>query len=57
VNAFAGNIDKIIMAGVELFVALIKNLPTIIVEIVIRLCAPQRGSAQAKETGVFLKPA
>ena len=34
VNALIGNIDKIIMAGVELFIALIKNLPTIIVEIV-----------------------
>lgn len=34
VNALVGNIDKIIMAGVQLFVALIKNLPTIIVEIV-----------------------
>jgi phage-related protein len=33
VNALIGNIDKIIMAGVQLFVALIKNLPTIIVEI------------------------
>jgi hypothetical protein len=29
-----GNIDKIIMAGVQLFVALIQNLPTIVVEIV-----------------------
>lgn len=33
VNALIGNIDKIIMAGVQLFVALIENLPTIIVEI------------------------
>lgn len=32
-DALIGNIDKIIMAGVELFVALIENLPTIIVEI------------------------
>ena len=34
VDALIGNIDKIIMAGVELFIALIENLPTIIVEIV-----------------------
>ena len=34
VNALVGNIDKIIMAGVKLFVSLIENLPTIIVEIV-----------------------
>lgn len=34
VNALIGNIDQIIMAGVQLFVALIQNLPTIIVEIV-----------------------
>jgi phage-related protein len=34
VNALMGNIDKIIMAGVQLFVALIQNLPTIVVEIV-----------------------
>lgn len=34
VDAIIGNIDKIIMAGVQLFVALIENLPTIIVEIV-----------------------
>ncbi len=34
VNALIGNIDKIIMAGVQLFVALIQNLPTIVVEIV-----------------------
>jgi phage-related protein len=34
VNALIGNIDKIIMAGVQLFVALIKNLPQIIVAIV-----------------------
>ena len=34
VNALVGNIDKIIMAGVQLFVSLIENLPTIIVEIV-----------------------
>jgi len=33
-GAFVGNIDKIILAGVQLFVALIKNLPTIIIEIV-----------------------
>ena len=34
VNALIGNINQIIMAGVQLFVALIQNLPTIIVEIV-----------------------
>ena len=34
VDAVIGNIDKIIVAGVELFVALIENLPTIIIEIV-----------------------
>jgi hypothetical protein len=34
VDAIIGNIDKIIMAGVQLFVALIENLPTIIVVIV-----------------------
>lgn len=34
VNALIGNIDKIILAGVQLFVALIENLPTIIVEVV-----------------------
>jgi phage-related protein len=34
VNAIVGNIDKIILAGVQLFVALIANLPRIIVEIV-----------------------
>ena len=34
VDAFIGNIDKIIQAGVDLFVALIENLPTIIAEIV-----------------------
>ncbi|MUT97751.1 MAG: hypothetical protein EP147_19695 [Subdoligranulum sp.] len=34
VNALIGNIDQIIMAGVQLFVALIQNLPTIIAEIV-----------------------
>jgi len=34
VQALIGNIDKIIMAGIQLFVALIKALPTIIVEIV-----------------------
>ena len=34
VNALIGNIDKIIMAGVQLLVALIKNLPQIIVSIV-----------------------
>ena len=33
-DAVIGNIDKIIMAGVELFISLIENLPTIIVEIV-----------------------
>ncbi len=33
-NALVGNIDKIIMAGVQVFVALIENLPTIIIEIV-----------------------
>jgi len=33
-GAFVGNIDKIILAGVQLFVALIKNLPIIIIEIV-----------------------
>lgn len=34
IDAVVGNIDKIILAGVQLFVALIENLPTIIVEIV-----------------------
>jgi phage-related protein len=34
VNAIVGNIDKIILAGVQLFVALIANLPTIIIEVV-----------------------
>lgn len=34
VNTIIGNIDKIILAGVQLLVALITNLPTIIVEVV-----------------------
>lgn len=34
VDAILGNLDKIIMAGVDLFVTLIENLPTTIVEIV-----------------------
>ena len=34
IDAVMNNLDKIIMAGVDLFVALIENLPTIIVEIV-----------------------
>lgn len=34
VNALLGNLDKIIMAGVQLFMALIENLPTIIDELV-----------------------
>ena len=34
VNAIVGNIDKIILAGVQLLVALIANLPKIIVEVV-----------------------
>jgi hypothetical protein len=34
VSAIVGNIDKIILAGVQLLVALVANLPTIIVEVV-----------------------
>ena len=34
VGAIVGNIDQIILAGVQLFMALIENLPTIIIEIV-----------------------
>jgi phage-related protein len=34
VDAIIGNIDKIIMAGVQLFISLITNLPTIIIELV-----------------------
>lgn len=47
VNAIIGNIDKIILAGVQLFVALIKNLPKIIVEIV--KAVPQIIAAIVKE--------
>ena len=34
INALLGNIDKFIMAGVQLFMAIITNLPTIIMELV-----------------------
>ena len=34
VNAILGSIPQLVSAGVQLFVALIENLPTIIVEVV-----------------------
>ena len=52
VNALIGNIDKIIMAGVQLFIALIKNLPTIIVEIVKAVPQIISGLVEAFKSGI-----